>query len=446
MSQYAPSGALFTDLYQLTMAQAYLRSGQTDVATFSLFVRNLPSNRGYLLFAGLENLIDYLENLRFTDEDINYLRSTKQFGEDFIEYLSGFNFAGNVRAMDEGTPFFANEPVVEVTAPVIQGQIVETYLLNQVNMQSLFTSKAARIVHAAGGADVVDFASRRAHGTDAANKFARASYIGGFAGTSNVRAGALYGLPTIGTMAHAFITSFNSEIDAFRAYAEAFPDTTTLLVDTYDTLKGVDAAITVAHELESKGHRLVGVRLDSGDLSKLASITRGMLDDAGLPFVQIVASGGLDEFSIDSLVKNGAPINAYGVGTKAGVSADAPWSDAVYKQVAYSGNYVAKLGMGKATLPGPKQVWRCYKKDDHKILHDHLTSADAQPPESNATPLLREMLRNGNRLGSAPSLESVRERVRYEISRLPESTRNLSGPDTVSAVVSDGLTSWRPKP
>ncbi len=443
MSHPTPSNALFTDLYQLTMAQAYLRSGHTDEATFSLFVRNLPPDRGYLLFAGLEDVLRYLEELRFTAGDLAYLRSTGKFGDDLIEYLAGFRFTGSVRAMAEGTPFFANEPVIEVTAPVIESQIAETFLINQVNMQSLFATKAARVVQAAGEARVADFASRRSHGTDAGNKFARASYVGGFTGTSNMGAGALYGIPTIGTMAHSFITSFDSEIAAFRAYADAYPDSTTLLVDTYDTPEGIEAAITVAHEMESRGHRMAGIRLDSGDLHALSRIARQMLDDAGLSYVQIVASGGLDEFSIEALAKAGAPIGAYGVGTKAGVSADAPWSDAAYKQVTYGGRPVAKFSAGKMTLHGEKQVWRCYDEGDGKVAHDHLTSAMADAPESRSVPLLQYVMRDGSVVGESRSLEQARDRVRVELGRLPASVLALSGPLQFQVVVSDELANRR---
>ncbi|MDP6822140.1 MAG: nicotinate phosphoribosyltransferase [Dehalococcoidia bacterium] len=439
MPRYEPSDALYVDLYQLTMAQAYLRSGHTDEATFSLFVRTLPPDRGYLLFAGLEDVLRYLEKLRFTPGDLDYLRSAGQFGDDLIDYLAGIRFTGSVRAMAEGTPFFANEPVIEVTAPVIESQLVETFLINQVNMQSLFATKAARVVQAADGAGVADFASRRTHGTDAGNKFARASYLGGFIGTSNVGAGALYGIPTIGTMAHSFITSFGTEIAAFRAYASAFPDSTTLLVDTYDTGKGIEAAITVAHEMESRGRRMAGIRLDSGDLGALSRIARQMLDDAGLSYVQIVASGGLDEFSIAALAKAGAPIGAYGVGTKAGVSADAPWSDAAYKQVTYAGKPVAKFSSGKATFPGAKQVWRCFDEGDEKVSHDHLTSAIADAPERNAVPLLSEVMRDGKRISELPPLEQVRERVRVELGRLPASGLALSGPTEFQVFVSGEL-------
>jgi nicotinate phosphoribosyltransferase len=439
MSRYEPSDALYVDLYQLTMAQAYLRSGQTAEATFSLFVRNLPPDRGFLLFAGLEDVLHYLAELQFTPQDLDYLRSSGQFGDDLIEYLSGFRFTGSVRAMAEGTAFFANEPVIEVTAPVIEGQIVETFLINQVNMASLFATKAARVVKAAGGAGVADFAARRTHGTDAGNTFARASYIGGFVGTSNVGAGARYDIPTIGTMAHSFITSFDSELAAFRAYADVFPDSTTLLVDTYDTVEGVEAAIAVAYELESRGSRLVGIRLDSGDPDAVSRIARQMLDEASLGYVQIVASGGLDEFSIEALANGGAPIGAYGVGTLAGVSADAPWSDAAYKQVMYDGRPVAKFSPGKATFPGPKQVWRCLDEGDERVAHDHLTSADADSPESNAITLLHQVMRDGAVVGKLPSLGQVRDRARLELGRLPESVLHLSGPASIQVSVSDEL-------
>lgn len=439
MSRYEPSEALYTDLYQLTMAQAYLRSGQTAEATFSLFVRNLPPDRGFLLFAGLEDVLGYLADLRFTQQDLDYLQSTGQFGDDLIEYLAEFRFTGSVRAMDEGTAYFANEPLIEVTAPVIEGQIVETFLINQVNMASLFATKAARVVKATGGAGVADFAARRTHGTDAGNKFARASYIGGFVGTSNVGAGARYGIPIIGTMAHSFITSFDGELAAFRAYADAFPDSTTLLVDTYDTVEGIEAAIVVAHELESRGSRLVGIRLDSGDMDCLSRIVRHMLDAASLGYVQIVASGGMDEFSIEALVKRGAPIGAYGVGTLAGVSADAPWSDTAYKQVTYDGRPVAKFSPGKATYPGPKQVWRCFDEGDGRVAHDHLTSADADSPEPNATTLLHEVMRDGEVIGDLPSLDQVRNRARLELGRLPESVQGLAGPTSLQVRVSGEL-------
>jgi nicotinate phosphoribosyltransferase len=311
-------------------------------------------------------------------------------------------------------------------------------------MASLFATKAARVVKAAGGAGVADFAARRTHGTDAGNKFARSSYIGGFVGTSNVGAGARYGISTIGTMAHSFITSFDSELKAFRAYADAFPDSATLLVDTYDTVNGIEAAVTVAHELESRGSRLAGIRLDSGDIGFLSRIARRMLDDASLGYVQIVASGGLDEFSIEALARSGAPIGAYGVGTLAGVSADAPWSDAAYKQVTYDGRPVAKFSPGKATFSGPKQVWRCFDARNGIVAHDHLTSADADSPEPNATKLLNVVMRDGTVTGDLLSLGQARDRARMELERLPESVLELEKPMSVPVRVSDELLAGSP--
>ncbi|MDA1258054.1 MAG: nicotinate phosphoribosyltransferase, partial [Chloroflexi bacterium] len=281
-------------------------------------------------------------------------------------------------------------------------------------------------------------AARRTHGTDAADKFARASYIGGFGGTSNVRASARYGIPGVGTMAHSFITSFETDLDAFRAYANVFPDSSTLLVDTYDTAKGVEAAITVARELENGGHKLVGIRLDSGDLDALSRTARRMLDHAGLPYVQIVASGGLDEFSIERLSLAGAPVDAYGVGTLAGVSADAPWSDAAYKQVMYDGRPVAKFSPSKRTYPRAKQVWRSFDPDG-RLTRDHLTAASAEAPDAGALPLLADVMRNGSPIAAAPSLDDVRERVRSELARLPDSALRLSGPTPCTVTISREL-------
>jgi nicotinate phosphoribosyltransferase len=275
------SNALLTDLYELTMGQAYWRSGVTGTATFSLFFRKYPSSRGYFVFAGLEHVLDYLESLRFSEDDLGYLESLEMFDRRFLKWLRNLRFTGDVRAMTEGTLFFVDEPVLEVRAPIIEAQIAETYLLNQVTLQSMLATKASRVVHAARGRNVVDFAARRAQGTDAANKAARAGYMVGYGGTSNVQAAAIYGIPPVGTMAHSFIMSFEREADAFRAYAHCFPDTTTLLVDTYDTLAGVKNAIEVAREMARSGNNLRAVRLDSGKLADLAFKSRRLLDEAG---------------------------------------------------------------------------------------------------------------------------------------------------------------------
>ncbi|MCI0880234.1 MAG: nicotinate phosphoribosyltransferase, partial [Chloroflexi bacterium] len=289
---------MFTDLYELTMAQAFFRQGMSAQATFSLFIRRNPPDRGYLVAAGLEDVLDYLANLRFSTGSIDYLRDIGIFTRDFLDFLAGVRFTGSVRAVPEGRLFFANEPVLEVTAPVIEAQLAETFIINQVNLQTLLATKAARCVWAAQGRGLSDFASRRTHGTDAALKMARCSYIAGFQSTSNVLAAQRYGIPPAGTMAHSFISSFTSEAEAFQAYADTFPDRTILLLDTYDTLEGARNAVKIAKNLEHDGHRLVAVRLDSGDFESLSRQVREILDDAGLDYVQILASGGLDEFEL----------------------------------------------------------------------------------------------------------------------------------------------------
>ena len=301
--------------------------------------------------AGLEDVLEYLSRLQFDDEAIAYLHSLGAFTSDFLDYLRGVRFTGSVRAVPDGRLFFADEPALEITAPIIEAQLVETYVINQMNLQMSLATKAARCVWAAQGRGIADFASRRTHGSDAAMKMARASYIAGFASTSNVLAASHYGIPPAGTMAHSFISSFPSELDAFRAYAQSFPDRTVLLLDTYDTVAGAWNAVTIAKELEAGGHRLTAVRLDSGDYGELSRQVRRMLDGEGLDYVKVLVSGGLDEYELDSLMQDGAPIDLFGVGTKAGVSADAPWSDMVYKLVCFDGRPVMKLSEGKMSLP-----------------------------------------------------------------------------------------------
>ena len=442
MSRDEFSLGLFTDIYQLTMAQAYWHSGKTAPATFSLYFRNYPPDRAYFVFAGLPDVVAYLEDLQFRDADINFLRSLNRFDTDFLDYLSQLRFTGNVRAMQEGSILFINEPVVEVTGPVIEAQIVETYLVNQINLQSVLATKAARVVHAARGKTVVDFAARRTHGTEAANKLARAGYIVGFAGTSNVLAGALYGVPNFGTMAHSFITAFDQEIDSFRAYAESFPDSSSFLVDTYDTLAGTRHAAEVAREMRESGHALRAIRLDSGDLLELSLKARSELNRSGLGGVQIFASGGLDEFGIEALLDAGAPIDGFGVGTKVGVSADAPWTDCVYKLVEYDGQPTLKLSSQKQTLPGPKQVFRFYD-GARNYLHDVIARATEKPSGAGSEPLLEEVMRDGERLVSLPSLQQLREHFRVQFSRLPEVHKALRSPMHYSVTTSEELEELR---
>ena len=340
------------------MAQAYWQSGRTAEATFSLFIRSFPPNRAYWVCAGLQDALRDIEGLGFADDDIAALRDMGRFAPGFLDYLRALEFTGSARAMPEGSVFFADEPVLEVTAPIIEAQLLETILINRINLQTILATKASRVVHAANGRTVVDFAARRAQGTEAADRLARASYIAGYAGTSNVAAGIRYGIPTVGTMAHSFVMCFESEYEAFRAYAASFPGSSTFLVDTYDTVEGVRAAIAVAGEMREAGQALRAIRIDSGDFAALAAQARTMLDGAGLREVEIFVSGGLDEFEVDSLVRSGAPIDGFGVGTKAGVSADAPWTDCAYKLVEYDGTPLLKLSTGKTSLPGRKQVYR----------------------------------------------------------------------------------------
>ena len=417
--------ALFTDLYELTMAQAFYQQGMSGPATFSLFVREYPANRGYLVSAGLEDVLDYLESLAFDQDALDYLRSTGIFNTDFLEFLGSLHFTGSVRAIGEGRLFFPNEPVLEVTAPIIEAQLAETFIINQVNLQSLLATKAARCVGAAQGRTVSDFASRRTQGTDAALKMARCGYIGGFHSTSNLLAARLYGIPPSGTMAHSFVSSFRSEREAFRAYAQSFPDRAVFLLDTYDTLAGAENAVVVAKEMETLGHQLVAVRLDSGDFDDLSRRVRRVLDESGLDYVKIIATGGLDEYRLEALVQGGAPIDIFGVGTKVGVSADAPWSDMAYKLVCYDHRPTMKLSTGKISLPGAKQVFRVSDSQGEFvrdiIAQDHETALDGEP-------LLQTVMSQGHRSGPRPSLNDLKQNLSADLQRLDDQHQRLYNP------------------
>ena len=341
--------------------------------------------------------------------------------------------------MDEGQVFFPNEPVMEVSGPLIHCQLVETALINLVNLESMLATKAARVVDAAQGRAVADFSARRTHGIDAAFGMARASYIAGFAGTSNVHAALRLGVPMLGTMAHSYVSSFDDETEAFRQYARSFPDSSTFLVDTYDTLTGVQNAITVALEMEADGHSLRAVRLDSGDIDALSRQARAMLDDSGLHHVQVFASGGLDEYSIDRLVNAGAPIGGFGVGTRAGTSADAPFTDFVYKLVEYDGQPVMKLSEDKVTLPGPKQIYRQYD-DRGKMTRDTIHHAN-DPPPSDSHPLLKPVIENGARTGLSLSLDEIRSFHADRIRQLPDGLRGVRPSGSYRVDVSEMLLS-----
>ena len=410
--------ALFTDLYELTMLRAYAEHGMAELAVFSLFVRKLPPGRNYLVACGLDDLLGELKSLSFDEEGIAYLSAQGSFPEPFLSALRGFQFTGDVHAVAEGTPIFANEPILEVIAPIGEAQLIETLVLNQIGLQTILASKAARVVQAAQGRAVVDFGGRRAQGLDAAVKGARAFFVAGVSATSNVLAGKIYGIPVAGTMAHSFIEACSSEPEAFRRFVEIFPDTI-LLVDTYDTLQGVRNVVALARSLGSS-FKVRGVRLDSGNLLELSCGARGILDEAGLARVKIFASGGLDEHEVDRLVEAGAPVDAFGVGTDMSVSADAPALDIAYKLTEYAGKGRMKLPPGKRTLPGRKQVFR--------ELRDGLASRDvvARYDESfPGRPLLERVMARGRRLPVTDrSLHAIRSNAEKRLGELPEFLRS----------------------
>jgi nicotinate phosphoribosyltransferase len=410
--------ALHTDLYELNMAASYLRRGMNRPATFSLFVRELPPTRGFLVVAGLEACLDFLEGFAFDDEDLAYLRDTLGFPQDAIESFERLRFTGDVWAVPEGRIVFADEPLVEVTAPIAVAQLVETYLLNVITFQTTIASKAARCRIAARDRQLVDFAFRRTQGADAAMAVARATAMVGFAATSNVEAARRLGLRVSGTMAHSYVESFPSETEAFRAFAQDFPDRTTFLVDTYDTPNGVRTAIEVIRELGLREN--LAVRIDSGDLDALSRQARRILDEAGLAHVRIFGSGGLDELDVDGLVSAGAPIDAFGVGTRVGVSADAPYLDSVYKLVEFDDRPVLKLSAHKATEPGRKQVFRGSERD--------VLGLRDEPVPPRAEPMLVPVMRGGRRTGPIRGLDVARRLFEADLVRLPEEARRLRDP------------------
>ena len=428
--------ALLTDLYQLTMAQTYLQNRKTERATFSLFVRAYPRNRGYFVAAGLRDVLDFLENFSFDAAAIDYLKSKRLFTDEFLDFLKGLRFTGEVWAMPEGRFFFKDEPILEVTAPIIEAQIVETFIINQINLQSLIATKAARCVYAARGRVVVDFSLRRTQGIDAGMKVARASYLAGFSGTSNVRAGQHYGIPIVGTMAHSFVSSFAREIDAFRAFATSFPDNSILLIDTYDTIAAAHKVVSLAQEIAARGQRVQGVRIDSGDLVQLAKEVRKIFDAAGMNDVKIVGSGGLDEYDLADFSDANSPYDSYGVGTKMGVSSDAPWFDMAYKLVEYAGRPVLKLSPGKISWPGEKQVFRQY--DSHgQLQRDVIGLRDEH--FLGMEPLLRKVMEHGKVLSPQPTLDDSRTTLLQEFACLPDSVKAIRNPSPYPVEFTPGL-------
>jgi len=428
--------ALLTDLYQLTMAACYFEENMAEEATFSLFIRKYPDNRGYFVAAGLEEALRYLESFEFSEDDLAYLDGTGLFKPDFLHFLKGLRFTGEVWALPEGTVFFKDEPILEVSAPILQAQLVETFLINAVSLQTLIASKAARSIHAAAGRPVIDFSLRRTQGTDAGLKVARASYLVGFMGTSNVLAGKLYGIPIFGTMAHSYITSFPHEIDAFRVFARTFPGIVTLLIDTYDNLSGARKAAQVARELAARGQRLRFVRLDSGDIAAISREVRAILDEEGFPEVRILASGGFDEFKIARVLEAGGKVDAFAVGTKMGVSADAPYFDIAYKLVKYGERPIMKLSTGKVTLVDKKQVWRFFAEGG-RMARDVIGLRDEAV--AGGEPLLKPVMAGGRLIAPLPSLAESREYCRDQLARLPEEYKAIVAPARFPVELSPGL-------
>ncbi len=411
---------LLIDLYELTMADAYLANGMMEPAVFEFFVRKLPARRGFLLAAGLDQAIDYLTSLRFDDESLAWASRSGRFSPRLIEYLRDFRFTGDVDAMPEGTAFFPNEPILRVMAPMPQAQLVETRLMNLLNFETLIASKAARMVLAAPGKELVDFGARRAHGAEAALLAARASYIAGFAGSATVLAEPQFGIPIFGTMAHSFVEANDDEAAAFERFALARPQGLVLLIDTYDTERAARKVVTLAEKLGRRGIKVKSVRIDSGDLALHARKVRAILDADGGADISIFGSGGLDEDDLLAFTRGAAPIDGYGIGTSLDVSSDAPALDCAYKLQEYAGIARRKRSEGKATYPGRKQVWR-QRDAGGTISKDILSLLDERHA---GEPLLQPVLRGG-RVCARPSLEEIRRHAQDELAHLPEPLREL---------------------
>ena len=408
--------SLFVDLYELTMAQSYLENGMSANATFSLFVRPSKVTRSYLVFAGLAEIIDYILAYGFYEESIKYLKSTELFNDKFLGYLENFRFTGTIRSMREGAIFFYDEPIMEIEAPIIEAQILETLILNLIHHQTLIATKAARCVFAANQKSLSDFSLRRSHGIDAGMKSARSSFLVGFDTTSNVLAGKTYGIPITGTMAHSYVSSFQNEIDAFRTYAKDNPNNTVLLIDTYNVAIGAQKATIIGKEMESRGQKLKAVRIDSGNLESLSRNVRTILNKAGLEYVQIIASGGLDEYQISDLVAKNCPIDGFGIGTRLGISEDMPSMDMVYKLVNYNNRNIKKSSEGKEYLSGKKQVFRVL--DENGNMNQDIVGSYNEPIPPNATPLLEKRVSEGNIMSTLPDLATTRRSFMQEFSTL----------------------------
>lgn len=419
------SSVLLTDFYELTMIQAYLDQNMTDTAVFEFFVRKLPPHRGFLMAAGLEQVVEFLETLHFTQDEVAWLASTGRFQRSFLEYAAGLRFTGDVDAMPEGTIFFPHEPILRVTAPLPLAQLVETRIMNVLNFQSMIASKAARSVLVAQHKPLIDFGLRRAHGAEAGLLAARASYLAGFSGTATVLAGQRFGIPIYGTMAHSYVQAHRDEAEAFAHFAQAHPEHAVLLIDTYDTEAAARKVVELARALRQRGISVQGVRLDSGDLGEHARLVRRILDEGGLTTAQILASGNLDEYRIFALVNSGAPIDSFAVGTAMTTSSDAPALDCAYKLQEYAGRPCRKRSEGKATWPGRKQVFRRINGDGC-LAGDIVTLLGA--PSPNGTPLLEPVMREGKRVALPLPLSELRRRAAEQLAAIPIALRHLQDP------------------
>ncbi len=421
LEQNFHSGVLLTDLYQLMMMQSYLDHGMEETGVFEFFVRKLPARRNFLIAAGLEQALDFLENLQFTAQELEWVRGCGMFQPSFVRYLESLRFTGDVHAMVEGTVFFPNEPILRVTAPLPEAQLVESRLINLLHFQSLIASKAARSVLASPGKLLVDFGFRRAHGGEAGLMAARASYLAGFSGTATVLAAPLFDIPVYGTMAHSFVQAHEKEALAFEHFARSHPRNVILLIDTYDTEAAAEKVVQLASKLEREGIAIKGVRLDSGDLAEHARKVRRILDDGGLREVTIFASGSVDEYMLKHLSDAGAPIDGYGIGTHMDTSADAPYLDCAYKLVEYAGHARRKRSEGKVLWPGRKQVYRRYDGAG-RMQSDVLT---LEGDDQEGSPLIQRVMASGKRLSPPAPLAELRERTLRELSRLPEELRTI---------------------
>jgi nicotinate phosphoribosyltransferase len=412
---------VLTDLYQLAMLKAYHDQGMNQTAVFEFYIRNLPAPRNFLMAAGLEQVLEYLETLQFSQQERDWLKTSGRFPAEFVDALKDFRFTGDIDALPEGTVFFANEPLIRITAPLPQAQLAESRIINILQMQTLAASKAARMVLTAPGKTLLDFGLRRAHGAEAGLFVARASYLAGFNGSATVPAEPFYGVPVFGTMAHSYIQAHHDEAAAFRDFAHSWPDNTIFLLDTYDTAQAAHKVVALARDLKKEGISINGVRLDSGDLAQLAKQVRSILDDGGLKDTRIFASGNLDEYALEQLIAQQAPIDGFGIGTRLAVSEDAPTLECVYKMQEYDGQPRRKRSEDKATWPGKKQVFRTFDAQG-KMQEDHLAMEDESPP---GEALLKPFMRQGKRLNPPVPLEQLRTQATHQLDQLPKALRSL---------------------